>query len=93
MAAVLTLLVLAFCLSSFTPAIAGDTGCQVLEPSPRICGQSGAPDSLSVVVQHVAPVSGASVSTAWLLVTPLPVVAFQFHAGPSTPRAPPSPLA
>jgi hypothetical protein len=88
-AAVLAVLVMAFCLSSLTPAMAGDAGCQVPEPSARICGQSGDPHSISVAVQDVAPVLGASASTAWPPVASLPVVVSQFHAGPSTPRAPP----
>lgn len=93
MAVILAFLVLSFCLSSVMPTIAGESGCQFPEASARICGQSGAPDSVPAVIEHVPPILGGSVFTAWLPVPFLPVVALQFHAEPSTPRAPPFSLA
>lgn len=88
-AAVLAVLVAAFCLSSVAPAASPDLGCQGLEASPKMCAQPGASDPLPEVVQDVRPLQWTGAPAARLPRTPLPRPVFQTHAGPSAPRAPP----
>ncbi len=89
LAALLAVLMAAFCLSSVAPAAAADPGCPGFAPSLRTCAQPGAPDPIPVIVQGALPVQGTEVPTGWLPLAPLPQGLFQLHAGPSTPRAPP----
>jgi len=89
MTAVLAVLVGAFCLSSVAPAAHADSGCQGYEASSKICGQSGAFDPLPEVIPQAPPVQWVEAAAAWLALTPLPGSVSRFHAGPSTPRAPP----
>ena len=89
MAAVLVVFVAMLCLTSFAPTAGADSGCQGFGLSPRICGQSGASDPISVVLQDGLLVQWRQAPTAWLPAPPLPRSVWKFHAGPSDPRAPP----
>ena len=91
--AVTALLVLLFCLSSNVSALAAETGCAESDSSFRICGQSRLADPVPAIVPQVFPMQWDRAVTASLPWLSAPSLASQFHAGPSSPRAPPASLA
>jgi hypothetical protein len=89
LAAVLAVLLLVFCLSAVGPAVEDKGACSGLDPSERICAQSGTVGPTPVVAHQLV-----AIHTVALPATPLPrdkvsPEPVQHRADPSTPRAPP----
>jgi hypothetical protein len=92
LAVVLLLAVAAFCLVGGAPMAAADAGCDGHYASGKVCGQSGPFEPLLGVVAHAPPVQPAESPAPWLAVKPHSELVLQFHAPPSSPRAPPLPI-
>ena len=93
LAALMAVLVLAFCLSSAVPAMGVDLGCQGAEAGGRICAQPGTAGLILVVVPEMSLLQPERGTLAWLIAPADPVSGPEFHADRSTPRAPPLVLA
>ncbi len=91
-AALLAVVMVAFCLWSAVPTAAADTGCGTLQASARVCGQPGSPDPLPEVAVGLTPLWRSQAPVAWVPVAAPPPSLPRFDAGPHTPRAPPSSL-
>lgn len=89
---VLLLAVAGFCLVGAAPMAAADAGCDGHYASGKVCGQSGPFEPLLGVIPDAPPVQPAESPAPWLAVKPHSELVLQFHAPPSSPRAPPLPI-
>lgn len=92
LAVVLLLAVAAFCLVGGAPMAAADAGCDGHYASGKVCGQSGPFEPLLGVIPHAPPVQRTESPAAGLAIRPHSEPVLQFHAPPSSPRAPPLPI-
>jgi hypothetical protein len=92
LAALLLIAVAGFCLVGAAPMAAADAGCDGHYASGKVCGQSGPFEPLLGVIRNAPPVQRAESPAAWLAVKHHAEPVLQFHAPPSSPRAPPLPI-
>ena len=92
LAVVLLLAVAAFCLVGGASMAAADAGCDGHFASGKVCGQSGPLQPLVGVIPHAPLAQRADFPAAWLAIQLHSERAFQVHASPSSPRAPPLPI-
>lgn len=88
----LAVLVFGLCLSGVASALAPHDGCGMSASSARLCTSAVVVDPGLATLPQIPLVPPQPTLTAWLPTPSVVPVVVQFHADPSSPRAPPLPL-